>query len=747
MRLYFSSAAVVITLFAAIHFAAPPSRGADKDYDWKAAARKEGLNDKEIEQIAQKKVLVASLTFKQVFEPYTGGGLPMFITSDSLLGGFHVLFEESVLRLEMTNARRLAGVLKGIWANLPSADKAFTGKPQVAAGAKRRASIVIATALQLLGEKVELHASLAPIVQAEAARVQAALGQMKPEWLGPPDPGFMALDYTRYKPRGFYVKRPSLQRYFRAVSWLQSIPFRVNNDEELTAILMLGHCVNTGCFDKEPERKQELDNLFDGFDSLLDPGGGWWHLLTAAERTKFLSRFESKPFDLASATEGLAKVRADFKQWASDYGKRPEINDQLAFIPDNPAAAAEISLRVLPAHRTPDGVLFSRTTDPRRFQRDWPDGLELCAVLGSSFARSRLGARGDVKLVEEIERCRPLFSGYGLYGEYLQCLESLLAKPEPDAPPLMSGEAWQIKSCQTALAGWAQLRHTLALQAKQEAHWLCATLLPPGVIEPVPEFFARMARLSERAGPLLREAGAFEADLEGIAPNLRTGLAKHEDLLLGAKVRDVMECLPMEEPTENGEKYDAHRHRMVIKLAEELEQGRMPADPSLVKALRAMSPELDSRWQTFATLCRRLETLAHKQLRGAPFSKEENRFIKDYGSTLAEVMFYDGNSYVHPNDDAPRVVDVFSNPKLGKVLEVAVARPRALYVLYPLKGSEVLCCGVVLPYYEFANGDRLTDAEWKSLLDSPQRPKMPEWSRSIITPDAKWVGRGRHPSR
>ena len=53
-------------------------------------------------------------------------------------------------------------------------------------------------------------------------------------------------------------------------------------------------------------------------------------------------------------------------------------------------------------------------------------------------------------------------------------------------------------------------------------------------------------------------------------------------------------------------------------------------------------------------------------------------------------MFYDGNSYVSPNDDAPRVVDVFSNPNTGKVLEAGVARPRALYVLYPLKGSESL---------------------------------------------------------
>jgi hypothetical protein len=573
--------------------------GPGHGYDWKEAARKEGLSAREIEQLAEKKILVTNSTFRQVFEPYTGGGLPWFITSDSLLGGFHVLFEESILRLEVTNARRLTGVLKGIWANLQTADKTFTGKPQTVSAAKRRACVVVATALQLLGEKVELEAALAPLVREEVARVEAARGLMKPKWLGPPDLGFMALDYTRYEPRGFYVKRPSLKRYFRAVSWLQSIPFRVSNDEELTAILILGRCANTGCFLEEPERKRELHDLFQGFDTLLGAGDDWY-LLAATRPTEFFFPLDGRRIDLASQTEGLAKIRDDFTQRASGYGKGPKINDQLAFIPDDPAVAAEISLRVIPARRTPDAVLFGRTTDPRRFQRDWPNGLELCAVLGSPFARSRLAAQGDAKLIEEIDRCQPLFSGHSLYCEYLRCLGALLATPEPDAPPLMSSEVWRIKSCQTVLGGWAQLRHTWALQAKQEAHWLCATRLPPGVIEPVPEFFARMARLSERARPLLRESGAFEIDTVSVAEDLRKGVIAEkkivddmnaegkglpqkgfsiEDHLLAQKVRDVMECLPAGGLTE--EDYDAHTRQNVLQLAEQLDQGRIPAEPQV----------------------------------------------------------------------------------------------------------------------------------------------------------------------
>ncbi|HUX15283.1 MAG TPA: DUF3160 domain-containing protein, partial [Phycisphaerae bacterium] len=105
-----------------------------------------------------------------------------------------------------------------------------------------------------------------------------------------------------------------------------------------------------------------------------------------------------------------------------------------------------------------------------------------------------------------------------------------------------------------------------------------------------------------------------------------------------------------------------------------------------------------------------------------------------YGVRIAGIMFYGGNSYVNPRDDAPRIVDVHSDPNSQRVLEVGIGRPRAIYVLYPYKGGEVLCRGAVMPYYEFPSGERLTDQEWKTLLDSEAAPELPEWVKPIIGP-------------
>ena len=66
---------------------------------WQDAAAKAGLAKGDIQRLARDKVLMTNRTWKQVFSAYIGTQTPVFITSDSLLNAFHVLFEESVLRM------------------------------------------------------------------------------------------------------------------------------------------------------------------------------------------------------------------------------------------------------------------------------------------------------------------------------------------------------------------------------------------------------------------------------------------------------------------------------------------------------------------------------------------------------------------------------------------------------------------------------------------------------------------------
>jgi hypothetical protein len=244
----------------------------------------------------------------------------------------------------------------------------------------------------------------------------------------------------------FYTKSPALERYFRAVSWLQAIPFRLDDDEELAAFFLLHRAYR----DPDAEYDSERDVYWRAFRAFLGTGDDW-----------DLPAAYSLPKQITN--DGLDAVRKEYRDRAVQYGA-PPINDQLRFASSRPDGKPEIAFRFLSAYRIPDVVLFQRTTGPEAEKRDFPTGLEVCAVLGSSFAQGKL-AKEYPKVMKEIDRSRPLFEQSSLYAEYLKCLAVLLERTEPDAPAFLHTEAWKIKTCQTALSSWAQMRHTWALQA------------------------------------------------------------------------------------------------------------------------------------------------------------------------------------------------------------------------------------------------------------------------------------------
>ncbi len=147
----------------------------------------------------------------------------------------------------------------------------------------------------------------------------------------------------------------------------------------------------------------------------------------------------------------------------------------------------------------------------------------------------------------------------------------------------------------------------------------------------------------------------------------------------------------------------------------------------LIERSRRLFDANRDRWDELASVTRKLEALAHKQLRQQPWSLEDETFLKAYGERIAGAMGYQGNSYEVPDDDAPRWTDVHHNDPGDYSLAVAVGRPRVIYVLYPWHGMEILCQGSVMPYYEYRSKERLTDPEWKQLLDSPRAPLQPAW--------------------
>ncbi len=666
-------------------------------------------------QLAKDKIMVTDQTWRQIFSPYIFAGQPVFITSDSVLHAWHVLLEESVAQMESRQALRITAVLEAVLEQI---------KPEPAEGvsaeAVNRARLVLGTAARLAGSQWRGGAGMDDTIDAEAKRVEAEEGLHLPAWMKPGH-GFEALDYRVFKPAGLYTRSGTLQRYFRALRWLQAVPFRLQDAEERVAANMLGAALWK--------------------DGSLPVLAAQWTSLSGAEAAPALTLIK----DFFWSSETLIEAAA---------GR---------------LAGESTSVFIFPSAALPDAQLMERTTGPRR---PYADPLDVGAWLGSPLAVRLLKKAEDEAVLKAIEAKPKPENRSTLYTDYMQCLKKLVGPPESGAPPFMATTAWERKSLNTALAGWALIRHTWALQAKENALCLPAGMPYPGFVEPCPAFFHAVSQLIlqtvERFDELdaltpspelfAAEAAALIPMVEREAEALRRRMepwmkrqSNWHDLTEAEQAQLEQDSAVSEElctalnpvaeavegvgygipgPVVSGV-YDVDK---LLASLREAAAGKRTA--AFLKSQRENGTRtLRSRWRDLLSLTQKLESRAHRQLRGIEPDEEEANFIVGYGEILGGILFYDGNSYHIPRDDAPLAAAVF-NRAGGQFLIAGTGRPREIRVLYPWKGKEILCRGAILPFHAELSPAPLTDVEWRSLLDSEKPPVVPDWLKPLLSPDA-----------
>lgn len=659
---------------------------------WREQAKEAGLDEAEIEQLGRDGLVIAGPQLLQSFEPYFGT-MPVFVTSDAVLNAFHVLLEESLVGVEHANARRLRTMVHGLRDGLDRPPFTIEERPELTTAALRRARLTVGVALALLGASPRVLEAERALVEDEVARVRAARAVSKPSWLGPPDPGFLAIDYSRFRPRGFHAGDPVLERAFRAREWLQSIPLRPERDEELVMFALL----------------HEIDSRNNSYWSRpVDTAG----LLGAEDDVSAIS------FNNGSSLKGATELSYLRRLYTSDRNFS-RTSDQIR------ATSNELTFRIISTSRVPDAdQVFDR--DPLR--RTLPSGLELAAALGSTVAAGTI--EGGASLLGRLRSPNAL-KGFGSYGAYLDTLAALLDAPDPEAPPVFAGRPWQSKSCGAVLSGWAQMRHALSSHVRESGVIGGIGPTPSGFVEPNPVFFSRLADLAETMRSSLESAGAF-----GVEPSLAAAELR----------RDVSYLEYVMRP---GTKADEYQLNMAVgRVAGDLRNAgeRVPdrtpaivlnqARRLLARPVKDAGDPVEKReglrdlWYQLALVSRRLEALAHSQLRHRTPSLSDEAFLQRIGEELAHIMLYENNLYEAPKDDAPRVIDVATDHQRGMHLEVGIARPRTLYLLYPWDGRDVLTRGAYLPYREFTSSARLTNEEWRKQLD--QRVPPPTACTSAI---------------
>jgi hypothetical protein len=644
------------------------------------------LSEAQRERLARDGFVVSPGVEKEFFTVYEKAryaNVPIFVTSDSLLHIYHLLFDKVLRTAEVQYFIPLLRDLnQALLAQTESQYQALQGTSWEEAAHRTVAFVGVAS--RLLDPDVPVPDYAADLVEAELALVEGAAGIL-------PSPLFPGLeygeDYTQYIPRGHYTKSDELKAYFKSMMWYGRMTFRLKTAmpevgrAETRSALLLVHALRTAQVSNRPalEAWADLYNPTVFFVGRSDD-------LTALQYIEVIDTVYGQGVTLTHlADEALLDTFIE----AANKLPPPRILGMVIMETDEIEETTK-GLRFMGQRFVPDAYIFRQlmyrnvgTPDQRR---GLPKGLDILAAMGSQRAYQILDEMGETAYLnypQQMAKVQEWVSGLSvaewtetLYNSWLYCFHPLLEVPGEGYPAFMQSPAWVDKQLHTVLGSWAELKHDTILYAKQAYAELGAGPMPPepvppkGYVEPVPHFYARLAALTAMTRQGLGERGLL-AEQDDYSLQRLEGLARAFQTMAEKELRG--------EPLAEGE------YATIRFYGGELEHLTMAA---------ADTPE------------------------GEP----------------------GGRGYMEEEPQAAVIADVATDPYPAPiVLEEAVGRVNEMHVVVPVveeDGTTYLqvAKGGVFSYYEFPwpGEDRLTDEKWRQMLDQGQAPPPPEWISSFF---------------
>jgi hypothetical protein len=506
-------------------------------------------------------VVVVPADYDQFYDVYKGckmRGIPVFVTTDSLLHTYHILYDYTLRILE---AHQFSSDLRALTQAMR--DRSWEYYEETGDDAVLTNVAYFCVAGRLLDEDFDTPSDVQEVVQQELDLIAAHTGFS-------PSPLFgYREDYSQYVPRGHYTRSESLERYFKAMMWYGRIMFRLQSEKETKQALYIVKAI------RDTDTLELWDRIYEPTVFFV----GKTDDLNIFEYDAIAEQVYGEPFTISDLQD--TQSLQEFISIATEY-RDPRINSAWVIRGE---AFEEVTkgFRFMGQRFIPDSYMFQQLVydkvgsdaHPRRF----PKGLDVMAVLGSERALHHLEPEKQYTNYEEqMESLRDEFSGLdesvwtqNLYWTWLYCLMPLLEEKDAPYPPFMQTDAWADKELNTALGSWTELRHDTILYAKQS--YGMVTSLPPftkGYVEPAPSVYARLASLTR----MMREGLQQRALL---LPEYSEKLERLESLLLQLKTIAEKEL--------SGEECTEDEYRIIWNIGSTLE--------SLVEFETAVESEAD----------------------------------------------------------------------------------------------------------------------------------------------------------
>jgi len=651
-----------------------------------------------VEQKLEKQGFVAiPSNYNQVYDLYKDNaddGRPNFVTTDSVLHTYHILYDYTLRNLEINkfipDLKNLNRVL------LDSAQSQFASVDGSKLKISTRKNVAYFTvASKLLDPNTPVPSDVKDLVEQELDLIEKHSG-----FKDSPIFGYME-DYSQYVPRGHYTRNEDFKKYFKTMMWYGKMMFRIE-----PPIGTAGQQT-----DKEKGREETRQALLISL-TLSQSKVNQEEALTVWDRIYQPTVFFVGKADDLSVYDYLGVAKKVFGDTLkindlSDDTKidqfivevktlpAPKISSSFVLETEDPTKVTK-AFRFMGQRFIPDSYMFQQLVFPKiqtytgggskpftaetietldgvRTVRAFPMGLDVTAVLGSQRAKEILDKQKDSsyeKHEEQFQKLKGEFSSLpqeqwaeNLYWNWLYSLLPTLTVKGSGYPVFMQQESWLDKDLNTFLGSWAELRHDTILYAKQSYPVIGITSVGPakpkiedrGYVEPNAEVYARLASLTK----FMREGLESRGLLVG---EYKDKLARMEQVLL------------------------------------------------------------------------ELKKISEKELTNKDLEKADYDFTKGIGGTLESLVTFSAEetSKITSETDTKMeiVADVHTDGNTGQVLEEGVGKPMNLLVVVQDGEDLFLTSGAIFSYYEFKHpmSDRLTDEKWQQMT----KPSLPDFIQNFV---------------
>ena len=481
-------------------------------------------------------VVVPQSYYKQIYEIMDQNhelGIPQFVTTDSVLHAFHILYDLALREAEVYSFWDLLSAL-----TMSMLNDSYAQYQSLAEGPWKDAALrnvaYFAVAAYLIDNTTVKPSEVVSQVNQVLSLIEAH-SEMSMAW-------FMGYeeDFTQYVPRGHYTRSAILSQYFKAMMWYGRVSFRLHPDYawEHTPQAILVSLALTN-------QVKNLNVSLTGYqvwDAIYQPTV---FFVGAAD--------DLLPSDYLELIENIYGSSVTLPQLDNDtlLGQFIDAARQLRspMILGSPQGDDEDlnatkGMRFMGQRFIPDSYILGQLVYANVADRLMPKGLDVMAALGSEAAWAYLDdQKGYDGYVVQMEMLREMVVNmsvqewtHNLYYLWLYSLLPLLSVTGDGYPLFMNNDAWTDKQLNTALASWTELRHDTILYAKQS--YTTRTSIPPeskaGYVEPVPALYARLASLCRM---MLEGLASRNLLSSGIAEKLGTLL----NFLLGLRSISVKE--------------------------------------------------------------------------------------------------------------------------------------------------------------------------------------------------------------